>query len=211
MTAQIRIASADSAPRVDKGERCMRDVLVVIDMQNDFITGPLGSSMAKSIVPKVVKKIREFDGLVLATQDTHDDLYLDSQEGKMLPAPHCISGSEGWNLHPYVQKAIYRRHDLSVRDPIIQKNTFGSILLADFLSDMNEKGELGDVTLIGVCTDICVASNAILLKTFLPEVKIIVDAACCASITENRHDAALRTMRSCQIIVQNYFLFNRNI
>ena len=201
MTAQIRIASADSAPQVDKGERCMRDVLVVIDMQNDFITGPLGSSMAKSIVPKVVKKISEFDGLVLATQDTHDNLYLNSMEGQFLQTTHCISGTDGWNLHPSVQEAIYGRHDLSVRDPIIQKNTFGSIVLADFLSDMNEKGEIGDVTLIGLCTDICVAANAILLKTFLPENKIIVDAACCASIDEDRHDAALRTMRSCQIIV----------
>lgn len=181
----------------------MRDVLVVIDMQNDFITGRLRSPEAEAIVPNVVQKIREFDGLVLATQDTHDGHYLNSQEGRLLPLPHCIWDTEGWCLHHDVQKAIEDRRDLSVRDPIIHKSTFGSDVLATVLSDMYEKNELGDVTLVGLCTDVCVIANAILLKTWIPETKIIVDASCCAGLTPFRHQIALSSMKACQIIVQN--------
>ena len=169
-------------------------VLVVVDMQKDFIDGSLGTKEAVLIVPKVVNKIKEFDGLVVATQDTHDRNYLATQEGKNLPVEHCIKDTEGWMLHPEVEKLIKTK-------PIL-KPGFGSEELADLLKTENEKEPIESITLIGICTDICVICNAMIIKAVLPEVPIIVDAKCCAGINPTSHNNALDAMAMCQIKIE---------
>jgi len=169
--------------------------LIVVDMQNDFIDGALGTKEAVSIVPKVVEKIKNFDGLVLATRDTHSKDYLNTQEGRKLPILHCVKGSEGWQIQTDIAKLI-------LEEPI-DKPTFGSIKLAERLNEYAKKGELESITLIGLCTDICVISNAMLLKAWMPEVEIIVDASCCAGVTQKSHRNALDAMQVCQIVVEN--------
>lgn len=173
------------------------NVLVVVDMQNDFIDGALGTKEAVEIVPRVVEKIREFDGWVLYTRDTHEENYLDTQEGRNLPVAHCIRGTQGWELHPQIEK-------LRKEEPV-DKPTFGSVKLGFLLKTRDEElkaeGNPGieSVTLIGLCTDICVISNAMLIKAYLPEVPVAVDAACCAGVTPKSHEEALGAMRMCQI------------
>ena len=171
----------------------MKDLLVVIDMQNDFINGSLGTKEAQAIVQNAVKKIKDFEGEVVYTQDTHYNSYLQSQEGKYLPVQHCIKDTDGWELTLPIKQAV--------RGRIFEKNTFGSLALAETVRTMHEKQPLRSVTLIGLCTDICVVSNALLLKTFLPELPIYVDALCCAGTTPENHKAALQVMRMCQITV----------
>ena len=156
----------------------MQKVLVVVDMQNDFIDGALGTKEAVAIVPGVKEKIENFDGVVLFTRDTHETYYLDTQEGQKLPVPHCIRDTEGWP---------------------IDKETFGSTDLAGELVAMNEDNEIESITFVGLCTDICVISNALLAKASLPEVPIIVDAKCCAGVTPESHENALKAMEACQI------------
>ena len=174
----------------------MRRILVVIDMQNDFIDGALGTAEAVAIVPNVIDKIREYDGEdIIATMDTHGENYMDTQEGKNLPVPHCIKGSDGWQIRPDIAQLLTGAR-------IYEKPTFGSTALAADLKTVSEKEEI-ELELVGLCTDICVVSNAILLKASMPEVKISVDAACCAGVTPEKHLAALETMRSCQIYVVN--------
>ena len=173
----------------------MKDYLVVVDMQNDFIDGSLGTKEAAAIVDRVAEKIRGFDGEVIFTRDTHLPDYLDTQEGKKLPVMHCVLGSEGWQIRKELQSIRSAR--------IIDKPTFGSAELGAILAEENLREGIGSITLIGLCTDICVISNALLLKAFLPEVEIRVDAACCAGVTPESHDNALRAMRSCQIEVIN--------
>ena len=179
-------------------------VLVVIDMQNDFVYGPLGSPEAKAIVSKVVEKVRDYkknEARVIFTQDTHYDDYLNTREGKFLPVEHCIKGTEGWRVIPALfeeNKPIF----------VFNKFTFGSTDLANFIQEMyydcyETEEQVTEVELVGVCTDICVASNALLLKAYCPELKIIVDASCCAGVTPEKHKAALEVMRSCQIEVIN--------
>lgn len=162
--------------------------LVVVDMQNDFIDGSLGTPEAVSIVPAVVKKIQEFDGEVLYTRDTHQPDYMDTQEGHKLPVPHCIEGTTGWELAPAIAA-------LCKSEPI-NKPTFGSIALGKY---MESRKNVESITLIGLCTDICVISNALLLKATLPEVPILVDASCCAGVTVQSHNNALEAMKMCQI------------
>ena len=171
----------------------MQDVLVVVDMQNDFIDGALGTKEAVAIVPKVEEKIRNFNGTVLFTRDTHENWYLETQEGKKLPVSHCIRDTEGWQIRSELDK-------LRKTEPI-DKDTFGSTDLADELVAMNIDDDIGSITFIGLCTDICVVSNALMLKAFMPELLIEVDPACCAGVTQKKHEAALETMRSCQIVV----------
>lgn len=174
----------------------MRKVLVVIDMQNDFIDGALGTKEAQSIVPKVVEKIKEYDSWnVYLTRDTHYENYLDTQEGRNLPVVHCVEGTDGWQLHPRVAEAAGKAM-------IVDKPTFGSNKLAGIL--MSERAqEALEIELVGVCTDICVVSNALLFKAAMPEAPITVDASCCAGVTPQRHKAALETMKACQIKVIN--------
>ena len=169
----------------------MQNILLVIDMQNDFIDGALGTPEAAAIVPRVREKIRNFDGTVLFTRDTHGENYMETQEGKNLPVPHCIRGTEGWQIRPELE-------ELRVTEPI-DKGTFGSDELGKILRDLNDEDPIGTITVIGLCTDICVISNALLAKAFLPEVPIEVDASCCAGVTPESHENALKAMASCQI------------
>lgn len=173
----------------------MQNILVVVDMQNDFVDGALGSEAAKAIVPRVVEKIKGFDGTVLFTRDTHEADYLETQEGKNLPVPHCIRGTQGWEICPAVE-ALRRTAPLD-------KVTFGSRQLGEMLCCMDLQDRVERVTLVGLCTDICVISNAMLAKAFLPEAQICVDAACCAGVTPESHETALNAMRSCQIQIEN--------
>lgn len=175
----------------------MKQILIVIDMQNDFITGALGSEQAKAIVPKAAQKVHDFQGEVIFTRDTHEPDYLSTQEGRLLPVEHCVRGSEGWQICPEIAAS---RDLLFCR--IFDKGTFGSKELAQMLSAEAESIE--KITLVGLCTDICVISNAMLLKAFLPEVPIAVDASCCAGVTEKSHRTALDAMRACQIETIGY-------
>lgn len=162
--------------------------LIVVDMQVDFINGALGSDLAVAIVPNVVEKVKSFDGKVIFTRDTHFKDYMNTQEGKNLPVPHCIKDTDGWQicdeLKPYA-------------DVIIDKLTFGSIELPDFIKSFNEPIE--KIELCGLCTDICVISNAVVLKAAFPEVPIAVDSSCCAGVTIESHNNALNAMKVIQI------------
>ena len=172
----------------------MRKILVVVDMQKDFVDGALGTKEAVSIVPAVVNKIREYDKEnIFVTRDTHQKDYLTTQEGRKLPVEHCIEGTPGWELDPTVAEAVQGA-------AIVNKPTFGSTELMNIIREISEKDEIS-IELIGLCTDICVVSNALLLKAAVPEVEISVDASCCAGVTPEKHEAALETMRSCQIQV----------
>lgn len=173
----------------------MRKILLVIDMQKDFINGSLGTKEAQAIVANVVKKIGQYDPKdIYATRDTHTENYLETSEGKHLPVVHCVEGTEGWELHPDVAKAL-------LGATIVNKPTFGSIVLADLLQEENDKEEL-EIELVGLCTDICVVSNALLLKAAMPGIRISVDASCCAGVTPKSHEAALTTMKMCQIEIE---------
>lgn len=167
-------------------------VLIVVDMQNDFIDGALGTAEAEEIVDAVARTIREFSGEVIYTRDTHFEDYLKTQEGRNLPIPHCIKGTEGWQIH---ERLEVLRND---GQKIFDKNTFGSVELAEYLK---EKNALKRVVLVGLCTDICVISNALLIKAYLPETEVAVIESCCAGVTPESHQNALRAMKSCQITV----------
>lgn len=173
----------------------MKKLLVVVDMQNDFIDGALGTEEAKAIVPNVVTKISEWDGDIIVTQDTHTSDYLNTREGKYLPVEHCICFTNGHKLNDSVFKA------LSNKTPkiIIEKPTFGSKNLPKYIQDDGYEY----IELVGLCTDICVVSNAMLLKTAFPETDIAVDASCCAGVTPESHKSALLTMKMCQIDILN--------
>lgn len=169
-----------------------KHVLAVIDMQNDFIDGALGTKEAETIVEKVAAQIRDFEGEVVYTRDTHFEGYLGTQEGKRLPVPHCIKDTEGWQIREQVRQAC--AGDVKIFD----KPAFGSVELAAYLKDMPD---LESVTLIGLCTDICVISNALVIKAFLPEVTVRVNAGCCAGVTPESHKNALEAMKMCQVEV----------
>lgn len=172
----------------------MRKILIVVDMQNDFIDGALGTPEAEAIVEPVVKLIEGWPGRdIFATRDTHLSNYPETQEGRRLPVVHCVKGTKGWELESRVAAALKDAE-------LIDKPTFGSVALAQRLKEMAEQEEL-EITLVGLCTDICVVSNAILIKAYLPEVPVRVIADCCAGVTPKTHEAALETMRMCQIEV----------
>ena len=171
----------------------MKKILIVIDMQNDFIDGALGTKEAEAIVENVKAKIKSYPAkAVFATMDTHGPDYLNTQEGKKLPVEHCIRGTAGWWIRPDIAELLD-----SAR--VYEKPTFGSVRLAE---DLKEIKGLEEIEIIGLCTDICVVSNALLIKAELPEVKISVDPLCCAGVTPEKHEATLETMRSCQIEVK---------
>lgn len=168
-------------------------LLIVVDMQNDFIDGALGTKEAVAIVPNVVEKIakaRAAGEMVVFTRDTHQQNYLETQEGKNLPVVHCVEGSAGWMISDKLEVGDSR---------IFNKPSFGSMELADFAASLNG---LEEIELIGLCTGICVISNAFILKAKLPEVKISVDASCCACVTPESHKTALNAMKLCQINVK---------
>lgn len=181
----------------------MTDLLIVVDMQRDFVTGALGTSEAAAIVPAVaarIRRARQEGTQVLLTLDTHEEDYRSTREGRLLPVPHCIRGTEGWALVPEVA-AECARGMISFEKP-----TFGSTALMRHVSEMASRRGAPDgkgmtIELCGVCTDICVVSNALLLKAALPEADLVVDAALCAGVTPQRHEAALETLRACQVEV----------
>lgn len=171
----------------------MNKLLVVIDMQNDFIHGPLGTDEAKAILPRVVKKVASHaaaGGDVLFTMDTHDENYLDTTEGKHLPVMHCIKGTEGWMLPKELDDLA---KETGAR--IFEKPTFGSLPCCQFVASLN----YDEVELVGLCTDICVVSNALILKSVAPDLPILVDPLCCAGVTRQSHLSALETMKMCQV------------
>ena len=170
-------------------------LLIVVDMQKDFIDGALGSSEAQAIVPSVKKMIEEYQAAgddVIFTLDTHDDKYMDTQEGKNLPVPHCIKPEKGWeiapSLKPFVEKA----------SAVVEKPTFGSLELPKVIAGL----EPDAIELVGLCTDICVIANAMILKAAFPEVPVSVDASCCAGVTPESHENALKAMKMCQVVVR---------
>ena len=169
-------------------------LLIVIDVQNDFVTGCLGTPEARAIVPKVKKKIEEWDGDLIYTRDTHLDNYLDTPEGKKLPIPHCIEDTDGWQIvdDVFTDKNYTR---------IIDKRTFGYLGWSWELDSFTGGCYYDEIQLIGLTSNICVVTNALILKTRYPEVEIIVDASCCAGTTPQAHRAAMEVMKSCQITV----------
>lgn len=170
--------------------------LIVVDMQNDFIDGALGTKEAVAIVPAVKEKIEKFDGRVIFTRDTHEADYLSTQEGANLPVEHCIKGTDGWQIQSEL--------DALRKEEPVDKPTFGSVALGQLLKAYDTYEEkIESVTLIGLCTDICVISNAMIIKAYLPETPIFVDAACCAGVTSESHERALDAMAVCQIKVLN--------
>lgn len=171
-------------------------VLIVIDMQNDFINGSLGTKETEAIVPLIVKKIQSWSGELYLTQDTHKADYLSTQEGKYLPVNHCILLTEGWQLHPDIAKVCGPI-------PTHMKDTFGCKSLIKTLKELSTVQEIGEVQLVGLCTDTSVLSNALLIKAFFPEIPIIVDASCCAGVTPQSHKRALETMKMCQIQIED--------
>ena len=174
----------------------MKHFLIVVDMQKDFVDGALGTPEAQAIAGKVTDKILGFDGQIFATLDTHREDYLDTAEGKKLPVPHCIKGTPGWMLDSGVAAALEQKGYTPV-----EKLTFGSVLLPRLLQQA-AAGDTFTMELVGLCTDICVVSNALMLKANFPEMEISVDSACCAGVTPATHEAALATMRCCQINVK---------
>ena len=172
-----------------------KKILVVVDMQNDFTTGALGSKEAVSIIRNVSAKInaaRRHGDMVIFTQDTHGDDYMQTEEGRNLPVPHCIKDTEGWQLVEGLQ---------ADGDNIFEKETFGSVKLGRFLEDMGTTGEGYTIELVGLCTDICVLSNVAIVKAAMPNAHIVVDAACCAGVTPASHDTALNAMKAIQVEV----------
>ena len=165
--------------------------LIVVDMQNDFTTGSLGSAHAAAIIPRVVRKVEGYDGQVIFTRDTHGSDYMQTQEGRKLPVIHCVKGTAGWEicdaLKPYVKQ-------------VVDKPTFGSLELPHILSASGEVVE--EIELCGLCTDICVISNAMILKAAFPEARILVDGSCCAGVTMESHHTALNVMQAVQIEVK---------
>jgi nicotinamidase-related amidase len=167
-------------------------ILIVVDMQNDFIDGSLGTPEAVAIVPAVINKIKQYEddgNLIIYTKDTHFDDYLDSREGRNLPIMHCIKGTSGHDI----PADILRSHKT-----VFEKLTFGSVELPTYLSGL----DFDEIELIGLCTDICVVSNALMIKAHFPEREVSVDSACCAGVTPDTHNAALTTMKMCQINVR---------
>ena len=173
----------------------MKHFLIVVDMQRDFIDGSLGTPEAQAIVPRVVEKILQFDGEIFATLDTHAENYLQTAEGRHLPVPHCIKGTPGWMLQDEIAAALEQK-----QCTLVEKVTFGSVLLPRLLYQAAQ-GHPFTLELVGLCTDICVVSNALMLKANFPEMPICVDSACCAGVTPETHRTALETMRCCQIEV----------
>lgn len=167
-------------------------ILIVVDMQKDFIDGALGTQEAVKIVPYVKERIETFDGKVLFTRDTHFPDYMNTQEGKNLPVMHCIKDTPGWEIHPELEALR--------KTPPIDKLTFGSSALPEIL---RQEEAVESITFLGLCTDICVISNVMITKAFFPEVPVIVDAKGCAGVTPESHKNALAAMKMCQVTVIN--------
>ena len=173
----------------------MKHFLIAVDLQKDFVDGALGTAEAMEMIPRAAEKIAAFDGEIFVTLDTHGEDYLSTAEGRKLPVPHCIRGTEGWTLDKRIAAPLEGREAVYV-----EKNTFGSTRLPELIREA-AGGEDFDMVIFGLCTDICVVSNALLLKAAFPEVQLTADASCSAGVTPELHRAALMTMKSCQIDV----------
>ena len=193
----LAASQGPGAAAADETGEPPKPYLVVVDVQNDFVTDALGTAEAQAALPAMVDKVRGFQGQVVFTKDTHDERYLQTQEGRYLPVPHCLVGTRGWELVDEMD-AIQRERNL----PVYIKGTFGSVDLMRDLEAAHARGNVASVEFIGLCTDICVVSNAMLVKADLPQLPVYVDPACCAGVTPAAHEAALATMRSCQIQVR---------
>ena len=171
----------------------MKKTIVVVDMQNDFIDGSLGTKEAQEMLPRLKEKLKQVtdsgSAELIFTMDTHGENYLQTQEGKNLPVAHCLKGSHGWEITPELQEFVKQSK------AVVEKPTFGSLELPKLLGDAEE------VELVGLCTDICVISNAMVIKAAYPEVQVSVDASCCAGVTPESHKNALAAMKMCQIKV----------
>ena len=175
----------------------MKHFLIVVDIQNDFVNGALGTKEAEGIIAHASERIKNFDGEIFVTYDTHFKDYLTTAEGKKLPVEHCIKDTEGWQLNGEIQKALNCKKYTAV-----EKLTFGSTELPELIKQAAGEDDF-DITLIGLCTDICVISNVLLAKAHLPEVRMVVDASCCAGVTPQSHRNALEAMKMCQIEIEN--------
>ncbi|MBE6780603.1 MAG: cysteine hydrolase [Ruminococcaceae bacterium] len=173
----------------------MKHFLIVVDIQNDFVDGTLGTKEAEGIIAPACRKIKNFDGEIFVTYDTHFDDYLTTAEGVKLPVTHCIKGTDGWQLNGDIQNALKDKNYTAV-----EKLTFGSVELPELIKEAAGEEDF-DITIIGLCTDICVVSNALILKANFYDKNIIVDKNCCAGVTVDSHNAALTTMQMCQIEV----------
>lgn len=173
----------------------MAKALIVIDMQNDFISGALGTPEAQAIVPNIANKIKNLsdDDILIFTRDTHYDNYLDTLEGKKLPVAHCIVNTWGWQIHEAILNAA---EDFTYM--VIDKPTFGSVDLMDDVMDIFDPEDV-EIEVCGLCTDICVVSNTLMLRAAFPNAPITIDSTCCAGVTPATHEAALTTMKMCQI------------
>ena len=171
----------------------MKHILIVVDIQKDFVDGALGTAEAVAMVGNAAKKIKAFNGDIFVTYDTHFENYLETAEGGKLPVPHCIKGTAGWEIDANIAESLAGKAFTKV-----EKRTFGSTELPDLIRNAVGDADF-DITLIGLCTDICVVSNALILKANFPEKDIYVDATCCAGVTCETHNAALTTMKMCQI------------
>lgn len=171
----------------------MKKILVVVDIQNDFVNGALGTREAVAIIDNAVQKIKNFDGDIFVTLDTHYENYMQTLEGQKLPVPHCIKNTNGWLLNPKIADALKNRNYKTV-----EKLTFGSTELPQLIKEIIGDNQ-AEIILIGLCTDICVVSNALLLKANFTDVEIYVDSSCCAGVTPETHNAALEVMKCCQI------------
>lgn len=165
----------------------MKKVLIVIDMQKDFVDGALANPDAQAIVSAIAKKVETFDGDVIATRDTHAENYLQTAEGKHLPVPHCIKNTDGWEITPQIAKALEKKNAR-----LLDKPTFGYL-------GWGMLGEYDEAELVGTCTDICVVSNALILKAMFPDFRVKANASLCAGTTKANHDAALAVMACCQV------------
>ncbi len=171
----------------------MKKALIVIDMQNDFITGALPNPEGQKIVTEIAALVRSFDGDIIATRDTHAENYMDTQEGRRLPVPHCIKGTEGWEIVPEIRKALDERATEGIVT-YIDKQTFGSVGLGELVA----KKLYTDVEIVGVCTDICVISNALVIKANATETNVAIHRNLCAGVTPDTHETAINAMAACQ-------------
>jgi len=169
----------------------VKKILIAVDLQNDFITGALGTGEAVEMLPRAVRKIKEFDGPVIFTMDTHGENYLETAEGRKLPVTHCVKNTEGWQLAPEIKALVGDNR-------VVEKPTFGSMELPGLVMEFC-RDELPEIEIIGICTDICVISNAMILKAAFPEASITVDSSCCAGVAPESHQRALGAMGACQI------------
>lgn len=176
-------------------------ILIVVDMQNDFITGPaINSPEIQRIVPAVAEKINSWTDQIIVTRDTHNEDYLNTQEGRFFPVVHGLKGTDGWKVETTVQAALDAKGDVV---SYLDKYSFGCLALGDMLIAMNKDVPIEEVQFVGICTDVCVLSNVLIAKAALPEVPVVVDASCCAGVTPEGHRTALAAMGPCQALVIN--------